>query len=151
MSRTTRSRSLAPLACCAALAGLAAGCGPAAPAGPAPGARIDPCAERLHDVCGGLLLYYAARGRLPGDLAELRAFDPGALPPLVCPASGEPYVYRAAVSPLRGRAEVLVFDAVPCHEGRRWAVVVSLTEADQLTARVVLLPAGQPAEAPAWE
>src|SRR4029079_15400995 len=31
----------------------------------------DPCANRLHDICGALLLYYAVYRQLPGQLNEL--------------------------------------------------------------------------------
>src|SRR5688500_13126803 len=55
----------------------------------------DPCADRLHALCGPLLLHYAVKRHLPAHIDELRAFaggDPAV--EFTCPVSGKPYVYE---------------------------------------------------------
>jgi len=103
---------------------------------------MAPCAERLHNISGCLLMYYARNKRLPRTLDDLRAeADPALLPPLVCPVSGKPYIYRPVGMPLQGQAGRLVlYDAVPIHSGMRWGVIVTEPKGDgPLAARVVLL------------
>ena len=62
-------------------------------------ANTDPCAMRLHDVCGPLLLYYATNRALPAkleQLSEVSGFE--SVKNFTCPASGKPYVYNPAGS-----------------------------------------------------
>ena len=98
------------------------------PAGKASGPlnASDPCAQRLHDLCGPLLFYYALNRRMPERLEDLR--DIGGPDPdieFTCPASGKTYVYDAQGLPRRGQPGVLVlYDAEPSHSGMRWAVAV---------------------------
>ena len=85
----------------------------------------DPCAERLHDACGQLLLYYSTHQELPQGLDDLSELGPelGA-PPLVCPTSGKPYVYdRQGLQVPGWPGRLVVYDAEPCHAGRRWGIV----------------------------
>ena len=140
------SRKLMALACRVgswALVALACGCEVTEPAMvPPPSVRKDPCAERLHDVCGHLLLYYASHKRLPPTLAELKSALAMRPPPLVCPASGKPYVYDPAGVSIPGRpGRLALYDPEPSHSGMRWAIMVG-TPADgaNVTARVILLP-----------
>ena len=103
--------------------------GPDAPGKPtAPISNTDPCAERLHALCGPLLFYYALHRRLPERLDELRALaDPIDAPvEFTCPVSGLPYVYAPqGVRRPGGQPGVLVlYDAAPSHSGMRWAVAV---------------------------
>ena len=137
-----RSLDLACAACCAALAIVLAGCQAAGPSVRKAGAVTDPCAERLHDICGHLLLYYSLNRRLPDDLADLKSTDSGQLPPLVCPVSGRPYIYNPDGLPVPGRPGSLVlYDASPSHSGMRWGVLAGVAaESQPLAARVVLLP-----------
>jgi hypothetical protein len=139
-------RKLMALACRAgswALVVLACGCQVTEPAAVRPRSLgKDPCAERLHDVCGHLLLYYASHKRLPPTLAELKSTPTMPLPPLVCPASGKPYVYDPAGVSIPGRpGRLVLYDPEPSHSGMRWAVMVGTpADATNVTTRVILLP-----------
>lgn len=128
-----------------ALAGLAAGCQAqqaSAPAVQRPSVRMDPCAQRLHDICGHLLYYHLVHNKLPPTLEDLKPTGDLPLPPAVCPVSGRPYVYNPVglASPDR-RGRLVMYDPQPSHSGMRWAIMVS-TPADgtSVTARVILLP-----------
>jgi hypothetical protein len=155
----TRS-SIIRISCFIAFAVAAAGCGTAVPAGRRAGADFDPCAERLHDTCGRLLLFFSINGRLPDTLDELarvdsqtppppgtgaqdgRAYWPGRTGPLVCPVSGKPYVYSKDGPRVPGRAGRLVlYDAEPVHSGMRWGVLADVAaEGRPPTLRVILVP-----------
>ena len=92
----------------------------------APSIATDPCAERLHALCGPLLYYYALNRRMPERLEELRNLG-GPEPDieLTCPVSGKPYAYDPKGLPRGGKPGVLVlYDAAPSHSGLRWAVAV---------------------------
>lgn len=104
---------------------------------------IDPCAERLHDLCGPLLMYYAINRRLPEDLAALQSVaEPGQVVALECPESGEPYVYEPEGFPRpNGPGRIIIYDATPAHSGTRWTVAIDKGDpAEPLIARVVSLP-----------
>jgi len=136
------SRSLANLACWLGLTALAAGCRTAAPTVRRPSVETDACAERLHDLCGRLLLHYSLHRRLPDTLEGLEApARQVALPP-VCPVSGKPYVYCPEGLHVPGRpGRLVLYDAAPSHSGMRWGVFVDPPEGgNQLITRVVLLP-----------
>jgi len=138
-----RNSSLLGLVCCAAvLATIALGCQTAAPVARKPGAEMDPCAERLHEICGHLLLYYSTNGVLPDDLAGLKAATATPLPPLVCPTSGKPYVFSHDGLSVQGRrGRLVLYDATPCHSGKRWAILAEVLADNQpLSARVILVP-----------
>src|SRR5437773_10560864 len=64
----------------------------AAPAKTPAISNTDPCAMRLHDISGALLLYFSAHHDLPAKLDELKS---PALNAFVCPVSHQPYVYDA--------------------------------------------------------
>ena len=134
------SRNLAAVALAIALA--AAGCRTTAPEDRRPSVRMDACAERLHDACGQLLLYYSLHQRLPETLDALATLGAPAPLPLVCPVSGKPYVYRPeglAVPAQPGR--LVLYDAEPSHSGMRWGVLLDgLGTSKRVAARVVLLP-----------
>jgi hypothetical protein len=102
----------------------------------------DPCADRLHDLCGRLLLYYSLRGEMPESLDDLASVDTAPMPPLVCPASGWAYAYNKDGLVLRGvPGRILVYDAVPAHGGMRWCIVADAAEPDQpLAARILQVP-----------
>ena len=59
------------LAGCLAVTALAAGCHPPAPEARPADVRTDACAERLHDLCGQVLLYYATHRKLPPTMKDL--------------------------------------------------------------------------------
>jgi hypothetical protein len=109
--------------------------GKAAPPTPTAGdAAFDPCAERLHDLCGQLLLYYARHEQLPQGLADLNkgTSQPSgplggefAAEPLVCPASGKAYVYNRTGLEVSGRSgRLIVYDAAACHVGMRSGILM---------------------------
>ena len=82
--------------------------------------EFDPCAERLHDLCGRLLLYYKAHEEFPKRLANLEkdASHPS------CPKSAKTYVYNPdglEAAHLPGR--LIIYDAVPCHSGMRYGIL----------------------------
>ena len=108
---------------------------------------LDECAERLHKLERHLLKYYWQHDGLPESLDQLqRASGVGELPPLVCPISGEPYLYRPEGAGLTGRSgQVLMCDATPAHSGRRWSIVVTTSGSKgPMVLNVIALP-------PAWQ
>ena len=121
---------------------LAAGCQTVEPqAVRRPSARKDACAERLHDVCEHLLLYYSTHRKLPPTLDQFKSAAGPTLPPLVCPASGRPYVYDAEGVAIPGRpGRVVLYDPEASHSGMRWGILVGAPSAGvNMTARVILL------------
>ena len=107
-----------------------------------PSVRMDPCAERLHDICGHLLLYHSVHNELPPTLEQLRSTSDVPLPSLVCPASGKAYTYNPGglASPDR-KGRLVMYDPEPSHSGMRWAIMVGMpADGGGVTARVILLP-----------
>lgn len=103
----------------------------------------DPCASRLHDICGVMLLHVLTYGDLPASLAELGPGPGGGdLPPLVCPVSQQPYIYNPfGIYLADQRARLVVYDPAPSHAGMRWGIIaVEATEVDPLVCKVVALP-----------
>jgi len=141
-------------ACLTALAVLPAGC-TFVPVKPQPRTTmdpaLDPCASRLHDIAGSLLLYYAAHESLPADLSAVKQAGGEACPPLDCPVSGKPYLYSPMgleIPGLPGR--VVLYDAAACHEGNKWGLVVNqMGPGKPLQVQVLLLPAGAIPASPA--
>ncbi len=108
-----------------------------------PSAVTGPCADRLHDLCGPLLLYCSLHGRPPATLEELRALaDPGEDLAFTCPDSGKPYLYDRDGIKVPGQPGfAIVRDAEAVHSGFRWAILVVDSQAGQpLGTRVVALP-----------
>ncbi len=105
-----------------------------------PSVKIDPCAERLHDVCGQLLLYHSIHKRLPKTLEELKASD-SATTPLVCPTSGGFYVYNSKGLQIPGQlGRLVLYDARANHSGMRWGISVGDADSRKpLQTRVILL------------
>ena len=104
----------------------------------------DPCALRLHDISGALLLYYNTHADLPPTL-DILIKSPGAqdLGELTCPASGQPYVYFPAGVPVDPPpSRVVLFDATPAHAGKRLAIVIQppTQPGGVLQARVIAIP-----------
>ncbi len=84
----------------------------------------DPCAARLHDLEGALLLYYALHKTLPEKLTDLAPLaDVDAPLAFTCPISGLPYGYNrdGLFSPGKTKS-ILVYDPTPAHAGRRWCI-----------------------------
>jgi hypothetical protein len=117
---------------------------PSAPAKQAPNSNTDPCAMRMHDICGPLLLYYAAHQELPARIEEL-AQVPGFenVRDFTCPASGQPYIYNpVGIVNSGAAARVVLYDPTPAHSGVRWAISIVEPEDERapLVSKVVALP-----------
>jgi len=100
----------------------------------------NPCAERLHEISGRILAFYAASRRLPASLDELRAARaPGDGTPLVCPVSGKSYLYNPEGLALPDRQNRLIlYDATPAHWNGRWGIAIGkITPGLPLQTRVV--------------
>jgi hypothetical protein len=106
--------------------------------------NTDPCAMRMHDISGALLLYYQKHHHLPPTLEQLRELEFPGLGDFTCPVSKQPYVYLAAgiSSPEQG-ARIVLWDATPVHDHHRWAISIIEPQSDQapLVAKVIALPA----------
>ena len=119
---------------------MAASCatGPPKPASRPAGPEEDPCAERLQDLAGQLLMFYARHHHLPQELSELGLNGPN----LVCPVCKKPYLYNPqglAIPNLSARA--IMWDAEPCHSGFRWTIVMEPPGPGQsLNLKVIPLP-----------
>ena len=94
-------------------------------AAPEQAAITDPCAVRLQDICGTMLLYYAVHRELPEKLEELQSLaDVGAPLQFKCPVSGLPYVYIPDGLQSLGRTKrIVLHDATSVHDGNRWCVL----------------------------
>lgn len=134
-------------ACGLAMLAPLAGCRPPAPAAaPAPPRRpsvkVDPCAERLHDICGLLLMYYSLHRSLPPSPADLKALGADEAPPLECPISGKPYRYDPEGMEIEGQdGRLVLYDAQACHSGMRWGIFCKPGAGGTvLSTRVILVP-----------
>jgi hypothetical protein len=100
---------------------------------------------RLHDISGGLLMYYQKYHRLPDKLDELRSLSEFPdLPEFICPVSKQPYTYvPSGISSPEAGARIVLYDPTPAHDHHRWAV--SIIEPDSptspLVTKVIALPA----------
>lgn len=117
--------------------GLCAGCAttadqsskrPTTPPGKTLVPNDDPCAARLHELCGVLLLYYVKHESLPPTLDDLK-HAPGAdaVGDFTCPVSHKPYLYTPTglPSPASPDAVMIVYDAEPSHAGARLAISIT--------------------------
>ena len=98
--------------------------------------NTDPCAVRLHEMCGPLLLYFAQNHMLPEDPSIL-ADD------FTCPVSHQRYVYNrdGFPAPRDSSLRVIIYDAKPFHEGARWGIAVMQPRGDApLVAKVIAIP-----------
>lgn len=128
---------------------LLGGCRP--PAAPPPQnsrASVDPiefdvCIERLHDIEGHLLMYYAVNKQLPQTLGDLRRsrFSETVLD-LTCPVSREAYIYNRQGLTLPNReGRLIIYDTKPCHNGSRWAILLEPMQPGQpLLLRILRVP-----------
>ena len=97
------------------------------PVPPKPGNLSDPCAARVHDLSGLLLLYYAVNKSLPENLSDMASLaDIDVEFHDECPASGQPYAYVPQAVPPAGSTQFLIlYDSVPAHNGLRWGVFIT--------------------------
>jgi hypothetical protein len=103
----------------------------------------DPCATRLHELCGPLLLYYSIHHALPEALDELSSVGGGfdVANELTCPVSKKPYVYnRSGLPAPNNMGRLVIYDAAPVHNGFRWAIAIIEPQArEPLITRVVVV------------
>ena len=134
------------LAGCAAPKKSASASAPASLSEQAELSNTDPCALRLHDFCGPLLLYFGANHDIPPDtdaLMQIPGFaDAG---PFECPVSHKPYVYNPQGLPTSNPSlRMILYDAEPSHRGMRWAVAIQAPrEGQPLVAKVIAVPEAQ--------
>lgn len=114
----------------------------------APISNTDECAERLHDIIGGLYEYYLGNHRLPARLEDLRQLRGFEKLELTCPVSKLPYVYNPVgiITP-DNQPRIICYDAAPSHYGpphveMRWAIsIIEPRELNgPLVAKVVAVP-----------
>ena len=106
--------------------------------------NTDPCATRMHDISGAMLMYYALHNRLPAELDALRTTPGGeALEPFTSPASGRPFLYNpvGVIDSKRASQRLVLYESAPTGGGFRWAItIVEPTQGQPLVARVVAIP-----------
>ncbi len=138
-----------------AAAAVAGGCGSPPPLEVLPSAVTDPCAERLHDICGLLLLHHSIHGKLPRKLSELEGVaGPDGKQILECPVSGKAYLYDREGFAVPGQpGRVVLRDPLPSHAGIRWAIAVvdPGVSTRPLNARVIALVERREAREPEGE
>ena len=85
----------------------------------------DPCILRLEKVSEQFCLYYNLKRELPETLEDLKKSAGAALPPLVCPKSGTPYLYSREGLEVPGTDKrVIVYDSEPTHDGKRRVIIM---------------------------
>jgi hypothetical protein len=129
----TLSRKFASMLAGCLLAAMLAGCEPGGAGKPVAQAatttsagtideQLNPCAEKLHDLCQQLLMYYLAHKELPPSLADLDSQGTSTHPAKnawCCPISGKPYIYNPQGLPLLNlKGSMIVYDSLPCGRGR---------------------------------
>jgi hypothetical protein len=142
MMERSRIRQVISISGVLAAAILGKGCQSTPEAAAPASAATDPCAERLHALCGPLLLYHALHGRLPDRLEELQALaDPGETFFFECPASGKSYLYMKEGVAIPGQQGlVIVRDPLPSDSGILWAIALLKAGSSQpLNTRVIAL------------
>jgi hypothetical protein len=103
----------------------------------------DECSNRMHNIEGALLMYYATNHRLPISLEEIKPFaDAGTELKFTCPISNQPYVYSQAGLFASGYDKrIIVWDPAPSHHGNRWCIVMPQAQATgALVPEVVQMP-----------
>lgn len=140
---------VAALMSLASCQGLSPATPPPAPAAGQAALTDDPCAERLHDLAGQLLLYWVKNHDLPAELADLTTAQSRPAVGLICPVSHKPYLYsRCGLAIISGpkaglkadtQARVIVYDGEPSHHGMRWAIVAEPPGAGEALVPTVTL------------
>jgi len=101
-------------------------------------ANTDPCATQLHDIAGAILFYYALNKRMPLQLSDLETVADMDTPlRFSCPVSGLPYLYypEGLISP-DGMGAIIVCDATPAHDGKRWCIIEGVAKGKTLSLQV---------------
>jgi hypothetical protein len=106
--------------------------------------KSDPCAARLHDVSGAMLMYYALHNRLPARLEDLAPFaEPDRPLNFKCPTSGQAYAYVPGGLRSQGdERQIVLHDAAEHAGATRWTIMMQRPRGRQPAAMwVVPLPA----------
>jgi hypothetical protein len=107
--------------------------------------RAAPCAARLQNIGGALLLYYATKKQMPQNLEELKPFADFDQPiELTCPVSNKPYLYAPnGLTAVGKEKRIVVYDAAPSHNGQRWCLfMVPAGPGNALAVEVRAVPEG---------
>jgi hypothetical protein len=84
----------------------------------------DPSAQRLQDLEGDILLYYAANRKLPDSLDDLRSVDSDVN--FNSPVLGQPYIYDPRGLWAAGSNQsIILYDQVVTADGKRWCLFMS--------------------------
>lgn len=124
-----------------------------------PDKLTDPCAARLHDVAGALLLYYRVKQQMPPKLEDVRSLGSIAQDlEFSCARNGAPFVYVPNGMASGGKEQrIIAFDPTPVGRPRfRWCLIASVSNSGALITDVVPLEekvfntyhAAPPADAP---
>jgi len=107
--------------------------------------RSAPCAARLQNIGGTLLLYYATHQQMPTRLDDLKPLADMDEPlELSCPVSKKAYLYSPTGLAAVGKDKrIVVYDPEPSHEGRRWCLFMIPAKPGQaLAVEVLEVPEG---------
>lgn len=127
-------RTMFPIGCCALFAGcqtttVRSGAAPTMKVAVSSGASqqqpfngdaieaMDPCGDRMEDLCGPLALYFRDNGHGPARLEELQPYAfPGERLNFTCPVSGKPYLCSPQGLEAQGQnIRIYIYDATPVH------------------------------------
>ena len=106
-----------------------------------PSVEHGKCDARLHEMCGHLLVFNMTNKRMPKTLGELKKSPLGEIPPMVCPDSGKPYVYKPKGLKIKGQSGLLVlFDSESSHSKMRWGIMIyPQPDGKPISTKVLLL------------
>jgi hypothetical protein len=107
-----------------------------------PDSLTDPCAARLHDIGGAMLLYYVLHHKMPEKLEDVVPLaDAGQSLPLTCARSGQPFQYfpDGLAAPQKEK-RIVVFDPTPMGAKKyRWCLMVSPSKPGSIAVDVIPL------------
>lgn len=107
-----------------------------------PDKLTDPCAARLHDVAGALLLYYRVKQQMPAKLEDVRSGVKFAEDlEFTCARNGAPFVYVPNGMAAAGKEQrIVAFDPTPIGRPRfRWCLIATVSNSGALITDVVPL------------
>jgi hypothetical protein len=86
---------------------------------------LDPCGDRMQDLCGALTAYYNMYHHGPARIEDLQPFAiPGEQIQSACPVSGKPYLFAPDGLAATGQdIRIYIYDAEPSHNGARWCAI----------------------------
>ncbi|HWE04605.1 MAG TPA: hypothetical protein VG326_19525 [Tepidisphaeraceae bacterium] len=86
---------------------------------------LDPCGNRMQDLCGPLTAYYSMYHHGPARAEDLQPFAiPGQEIQSACPVSRKPYVFAPDGLEATGQnIRIYIYDPEPTHHGARWCAI----------------------------